>query len=85
MNMDNKIENHYNSFETPLRESMANMGLDIPKEHIELMLGHYPGLDRKELCVCMVFVLRYGIQITTRRIILLSNILYWREKAGICK
>jgi hypothetical protein len=55
MNMDNKIKNHYNSFETPLRESMANMGLDIPKEHIELMLGHYPGLDRKELCVCMGF------------------------------
>lgn len=35
MNTDNKIENHYNSFETPLRESMGNMGLDIPKDIIQ--------------------------------------------------
>ena len=55
MNMDNKIENHYDSFETPSRASMEKMDLDIPKEHIELMLGHYPDLDRKELCVCMGF------------------------------
>lgn len=34
---------------------MGNMGLDIPKEHIELMLGHYSGLNKKELCVCMGF------------------------------
>ena len=46
MNMDNKIENHYDSFETPLRASMEKMDLDIPKEHIELMLGHYPDLVR---------------------------------------
>lgn len=55
MDLDNKIENHYKSFETPLREGMKNMDWEITMEHTEMMLGHYPGLDRKELCVCLGF------------------------------
>jgi hypothetical protein len=39
------LEEYYSNYED------ANMGLDIPKEHIELMLGHYPGLDRRIMCL----------------------------------
>lgn len=53
---DNKTDDPSNSgFESLLRESIGNMGWDIEKGRVELILGHYPDLDRKELCVCMGF------------------------------
>jgi hypothetical protein len=44
----------YNSFESPLRESMANTVWEIDKLRFQLINSHH-GLDKKELCVCLGF------------------------------
>ena len=52
---DSKIDYPYNSFESPVRESMANTVVEIDKQRFHLIYSHYPGLDKKEFCVCMGF------------------------------
>src|SRR5688572_19433287 len=52
---ESKIDHSYNSFESPLRESMANMDWEIDKQRFHLINSHYPSLDKKKLCVCMGF------------------------------
>ncbi len=52
---NSKIDYPYNSLESPLRESMSNMGSEIDKQWFHLINSHHPGLDKKEFCVCMGF------------------------------
>ena len=59
---DSKDDYPCNSFKSPVRESMVNTVGEIDKQRFHLIYSHYPGLDKKEFCVCMGSALQYGIQ-----------------------
>ena len=55
MNGSDRKNNTYDSFESHLRESIANTIWEIDKQRFHLINSHYSGLDKKETCVCMGF------------------------------
>jgi hypothetical protein len=55
-NSDNKIDHPSSSgLESILRKSMGNIFWEVDKQRFHMINSHYPGLDKKEMCVCLGF------------------------------